>query len=117
MSNSGVPLHTELDPLWSVPPMVMGRDVTAVSKAKITRKLHKVDLETPQEGNNFEVSNNLPAPLVTFQGIKQDLDTAVFPFELYRVSQRKRWIHDEESPLAEVTGDSSCIEQTGHIVA
>lgn len=77
--------YTELTPLWSVPPMIACRGVSAVPKAK-TRKLDKAALVTHQEGHHFEISDNFPNVFFLFQGIWQDLDTAVFLFEMRRVS-------------------------------
>lgn len=122
--------HTEFNSLSPVVSMVVCHSVSAISKVKI--KL-KATLENHQEEHYFQVSNNLPTALFIFQGMKQDLDTTLFLFGRHRVSQAKRWIHvpvmkkhslrllesalGEEAPFSGVTGDSNCLEQTGHIMA
>lgn len=74
-----IPSRTELGLLWPVPHVVGCHRISAVPKAKMTRKLQlrKAVLETHQECHHFDVSDNISTVLFILQGVCIPLRTAV----------------------------------------
>lgn len=102
----GIRPHTQLSPLWPVLSVVLHHGVTVVPKAKITRKFGQATMETHQEATILKTPTT-PQPYSSYY----QESNKILRFRLIRFED-PGWAVEEFG----VTGDSSCLEKTGHIV-